>query len=120
MPEQNASSPAPPQNGGADTATPASEPTEVQVLNGGIEIDVVKIDGTSEKVKVRQLPISLIGEWGRNQAGENEADLIELLCDKIDRTTAFHLQNERMTEMRVLQILQQAPLEQIEAIEKRL
>jgi ABC-type dipeptide/oligopeptide/nickel transport system ATPase component len=102
-----------------DTAA-AAEPTELQILNGGIEINVVKIDGSSEKVKVRQLPISLIGEWGRNQGGENEAYLIELLCDRVDRTTAYHLQNQRMIEMRTMQILQQAPFEQMEPIEKRL
>jgi hypothetical protein len=108
-------SPAPAENAGAAPAV-----TEPEILNGGIELDVVKIDGSSEKVKVRQLPISLIGEWGRNQGGDNEAYLIELLCDKVDRTTSFHLQNARMIEMRVMQILQQADFKQMEPIEIRL
>ena len=110
---ENESSPAPPENGGAEV-------TELQILNGGIEIEVVKIDGGQEKVKVRQLPISVLGEWGRNQGGEAEAYLVELLCDKVDRTTVHHLQNALMIEMRVQQILMQAPVEQIEPIEKRL
>jgi hypothetical protein len=94
--------------------------TDAQILNGGIEIEVAKIDGSLEKVKVRQLPISIVGEWGHNQSGENEAYLIELLCDKVDRATTFHLRNAQVAEMRVLQILQQAPFEQIEPIQKRL
>ncbi len=104
---------APAENAGAD-------PTELQVLNGGIEIEVVKIDGSAEKVKVRQLPISLIGEWGRNQGAENEAYLVELLCDKVDRATEYNLRNARLTEIRVLQILQQAEFKQMAAIELRL
>lgn len=119
MAEENQSATAPPENGGAAPAS-ASPVTELQILNGGIEIEAIKIDGSSEKVKVRQLPISneQLGAWGRVQ--DDEAYLVELLCDRLDRTTAFHLQNARMVEMRVLQILQQAPFEQTEAIEKRL
>jgi hypothetical protein len=123
MSEENQPSPAPPGNGGADPSAildpPSSPPvSELTVLNGGIEIYAVKIDGGQEKVKVRQLPISLVGEWGRSQG--DEAHLVELLCDKLDRTTSFHLQNARLIEMRLQMILQQAPFEQTEAIEKRL
>jgi hypothetical protein len=111
MNDEKESATASPENGGA-------APTELQVINGGIEIDAVKIDASSERVKVRQLPISLLGEWGRSQG--DEAYLIELLCDKLDRTAFHHLTNARMTEVRVLQILQQADFKQIEQIEKRL
>lgn len=106
------------QNETAEAAT--AEPSELQIINGGIEITVTKIDASSEKVKVRQLPISLIGQWGQNQGSEFEAYLVELLCDKIDSATVYHLQNARMIDIRVLQILQQAPFDQIDAIEKRL
>jgi hypothetical protein len=102
-----------------ETANPnPPEPNELEILNGGVEITVVKIDGSQEQVKVRQLPISLMGEWGRCQG--DEAHLIELLCDRLDRTAFYHLTNARMTEMRVQSILQQASFAQIEAIEKRL
>jgi len=111
MSDENQSVTAPPFLGGA-------VPSELQIINGGIEIDAVKIDGGSERVKVRQLPIALLGEWSKSQG--DEAHLVELLCDKLDRTTVYHLANARMTEMRVLTILQQAPFAQIEEIEKRL
>lgn len=97
-----------------------AEPSELEIINGGIEIEAIKIDRSAEKVKVRQLPVSLLGEWGRNQGSENEAYLVELLCDKLDRGLDYNLRNARMTEMRVLQLLEQAPFEQIETIEKRL
>lgn len=116
MADENSSSSAPPENGGADPGAVS----ELQVLNGGIEIDVVKIDGSSEKVKVRQLPISLIGEWGHNQGAENEAYLVELLCDKVDRSRVYNLRNARMTEVRVMQILQQADFKQLADVERRL
>lgn len=102
-----------------DEKTSTTEaPSELEIINGGIELDVVKIDGGSERVKVLQLPISRIGEWGNCQG--DEAYLIELLCDKLDRSTAHNLTNARLSEMRVQTILFQAPLEQIDAIEKRL
>jgi len=105
---------------GVSPAPAAAPITDLQIIGGGIDIDAVKIDGTLEKVKVRQLPIALLGEWGNSQGQENEAYLIELLCDRVDRATSYHLTNARLAEMRVQSILFQAPIEQIEAIQKRL
>jgi hypothetical protein len=106
------------ENQPAHEIADAGPATELQILNGGIEIDAVKIDGSQEKVKVRQLPPRLLGEWGNCQG--DEAYLVELLCDKLDRSRDYHLVNARMTEMRVQMILQQADFKQIEAIETRL
>lgn len=50
---------------------------------GAIEITVTKRNGAQEKVKVRQLPIRLLGEWSR--VIEEESALVELYCDQIDR-----------------------------------
>lgn len=105
------------------TTSPAAEAppvTELQVLNGGVEIDAALIDGTSERVKVRQLPIALQHQYGLNQGAANEAYLIELLCDRLDRTTTHHLSNAYLAEMRVREILRQASFAQLEEIEKRL
>jgi len=116
MSDPTASSSAPPpQNGGA-----APTLTEEQILNGGIEINVIKIDGSSEKVKVRQLPISLTKRWAQLESQADEAGLVELLCDKIDRTTEHHINNLRLVEMRTQSILLQADIKQIEGIEKYL
>jgi hypothetical protein len=93
-------------------------PDELQILNGGVELDVVKIDAGSERVKVRQLPIALVGQWGTNQ--NDEAFIVELLCDRIDKSTQHHLQHARMAEFRVLQMLQSAKLDEMGPIETRL
>jgi hypothetical protein len=52
-----------PDEAQSSAASTASE--ELAVLNGGVEIDVEKIDGSLETVTVRQLPISLVGQWRR-------------------------------------------------------
>lgn len=49
-------------------------------LVGGVEMTAQKLDGTTEAIKVRQLPVRLLQEY----AGKigNEADMVELFCDK--------------------------------------
>jgi hypothetical protein len=89
-----------------------------QVINGGIEIEVQKINGSVEKVKVRQLPQRFIPDYGR--LGDNESDLVELLCDKIDNSTGYHMRNAIIIEQRLLEIQKTAVLEQMPKIEERL
>lgn len=96
----------------------ASGASEEEIIAGGVDYDAVKIDGTSEKVFVRQLPFSLIPEFGNLQG--DEAALIELLCDKSDRSAVYHINNLRAAEYRVQQLMAKAAFEQIEAYEKRL
>lgn len=58
-----------------------SEKTDgVTVLLGGKDVYVPKLDGTTEQVKVRQLPIRLFPEYLKKF--DDEAATIELLCDK--------------------------------------
>jgi hypothetical protein len=94
------------------------EPTGLEVLNGGIEITAVKIDGSQEQVKVRQLPISLVSEWGNMQG--DEAGLTDLLCGKRDRSLQWRQRNAHALELRLLDMLQRAEFEQLDKIEKRL
>jgi hypothetical protein len=105
-----------PDEAQSSAASTASE--ELAVLNGGVEVDVEKIDGSLETVTVRQLPISLVGQWRDSQA--DEAFIVELLCDRFDKSTQHHLAHARMSELRVMQMLRSAPFDQLEPIEKRL
>ncbi len=50
---------------------------------GGIEITIKKRSGAEEKVKVRQLPVRLLNDWSMSIG--DEATLVELYCDKIDK-----------------------------------
>jgi hypothetical protein len=85
---------------------------------GDAEITVHKIDGTEEEVKVRQLPVRLLEDWGRLQSQEGE--LVELLCGKQNGNAIWNIENERAVETRLLALLRQSPFDQIEFIEKRL
>src|SRR5688572_7418519 len=49
-------------------------------LLGGVEIEVKKLDGSTEKVRVRQLPVKLYPQY--LQSMQDEPKMIELLCDK--------------------------------------
>ncbi len=49
---------------------------------GGEEVEVTLRDGQTERVQVRQIPISLMGRF--SFALNNEAAAIELYCDKAD------------------------------------
>jgi hypothetical protein len=95
-----------------------AEPNDLEILNGGIEITVVKIDGSQEQVKVRQLPMSLVSEWGSMQG--DEAGLIDLLCGQRDRSFQWRLRNAQALELRLLDMLQRAEFSQLDNIEKRL
>lgn len=65
---------------------------QLAILNGGVEIEVTKIDSSKERVKVRQLPIRLIPEWMANLG--NEPRLIELYLNEntefVDRIVVEH------------------------------
>lgn len=54
--------------------------TKMATLLGGLEITVNKLDGTTEKVKVRQLPVRLLQAYLLKM--DDEAASIELFCDK--------------------------------------
>jgi len=53
---------------------------ELITIAGGVEIEVVRQDGSKETVKVRQIPISQMQKFAL--AIGNEAELIALYCDK--------------------------------------
>ena len=102
-----------------DTESPAHEPaSEIEIIAGGVTITVRKIDGSQEQVKVRQLPMRLVPEWAALQG--QEADLVELLCDKQDRSAQWRLRNARMSEERLLQLLRNASAEQVPPINEQL
>lgn len=98
----------------------ATEPEKDQltIINGRVEITAVKIDGSTEQVKVRQLPVRFRMDWGKLQS--EEAELVELLCDKQNRNAAWNIRNKRAIEAQLLQLLGQAQFEQINLIEQRL
>lgn len=53
---------------------------KMATLMGGTETTVEKLDGTSETVKVRQLPVRLLQSYLLKL--DDEAAAIELFCDK--------------------------------------
>jgi len=53
---------------------------ELVVLNGGVDVKVSHTEGTSEDVKVRQLPIRQMDRWA--ELAGNEPALVELYCGK--------------------------------------
>ena len=112
----------PPGDGGTSSASPAAEaapePTELQVLGGGVEITVTKIDQSSEAVKVRQLPWRDLPSFGSLQG--DEAALAEFLCGKQRTGVTERLRNAHITEYRLTELIRQAEFEQIPAIEKEL
>jgi len=58
-----------------------NEPTELQIILGGVHVEAKMRDGKTEEVKVRQLPTRLLlGKWTTLQG--DEAGLVELYCDK--------------------------------------
>ena len=50
------------------------------IINGGVEISIIKLDGTAESVKIRLLKINQFSSY--LQAVESEEKTAELLCDK--------------------------------------
>ena len=56
--------------------------SELQTIFGGREIEIRLADGTTDKVKVRQLPIRLLGQYA--DLHTDEPALVELLVGKPD------------------------------------
>lgn len=50
------------------------------ILNGGVEIEVTRLDGTPDLVKVRQLPLRHMAKYGDIQGDEGK--IIELVTGK--------------------------------------
>jgi hypothetical protein len=75
------------------------------IVLGAVEIEVeFRGDGSKEKVQVRQLPIRLLNDWS-HMLGD-EASLVELYCDKIDkvrRAQLLKLSGETLALMRLQQ-----------------
>ncbi len=88
------------------------------VILGGVEVEARLRDDTIEKVKVRQLPISLIDQWVTLQG--DESSLVELYCDRRDNAIAGRLQLLRVQELRLLAILGNAEPEQFDGLDERL
>jgi hypothetical protein len=55
---------------------------ELITIAGGVELEVTHLDGTNETVKVRQIPISKVQQLLFALGVANEADCLELYCDK--------------------------------------
>ena len=53
---------------------------ELITIIGGVDLEVEHLDGSKESVKVRQIPVSKIQQFAF--ALGNEAEMIELYCDK--------------------------------------
>ncbi|MGI9171915.1 MAG: hypothetical protein ACR2F0_01215 [Chthoniobacterales bacterium] len=94
------------------------ELTELEIINGGVVITVVKTDGSQEQIKVRQLPIGDLPEYA--QLHGDERALVELLAGKQDRSVVWKLRNARATEERFLALLANASFEQTAVLEKEL
>ncbi len=59
-----------------------NEPTMTTAI-GGKEFEVLMLDGSTQAVKIRQLPIRLlVGRWAQLQG--DEAALVELYCDEAE------------------------------------
>lgn len=101
-------------------ATDVGEPTEMEILAGGVDSEVVKIDKTSERVKVKLLVWSELPEYGAFVSNRDEASQAELLCGKIDKSRNYNLSNARSTEQRFLGLLRETPIDKQEDVEKRL
>ena len=52
----------------------------LQIINGGVEINVTHLDGTVERIKVRQLPLRQLSNYG--DALSDETKLCQLLTSK--------------------------------------
>lgn len=98
--------------------TSPTGPTEMEILNGGVLVEIIKSNGSVEQVKVRQLPIGDMPEYGGLQG--NERALIELLCGKQNRALSIRLRNAHLTEERLQGLLATATLENTIAIEKEM
>lgn len=101
-------------------AAASDGPTDLEILKGGVEIDVVKIDKSSERVKVRILPYDKRQTYGDLMLNRDEASLAELLCGKSDRTSVFNLQNALGHEQRLLTLLRDTPPDKAGEVEQRL
>jgi hypothetical protein len=64
----------------ADGSASQSDASEIITIAGGVEMEVTHADGSKERVKVRQIPISKIQQFV--VALSDEASAIELYCDK--------------------------------------
>lgn len=69
---------------------------ELIVIAGGVDLEVTRLDGTRETVKVRQIPISKFNEYIRTMG--DEAGTIELYTDRkkewidtLDTPSAFKI-----------------------------
>lgn len=56
------------------------ESNKLVSLTGASDYDAVKRDGTTEPVKIRQLPIKLLPKYASAQ--DDELQMAEVLCDK--------------------------------------
>lgn len=63
----------------------------LQTALGAVEVDAKFRDGQSDKVKVRSLPIRLLGLWGECQG--DEAALVELYCGELDEKKFRQMRN---------------------------
>ena len=60
--------------------SPGRTLTAFEIISGGVEIKVKHLDNSEETVKVRQLPLRHIAEYGNIQS--DEAKVIELVTGK--------------------------------------
>ena len=53
---------------------------DLVIINGGVEITVMRLDGAEETVKVRQVPLRHMAQYGSAQG--DEAKIIEVVTNK--------------------------------------
>lgn len=102
----------------ADAETPAaSPPTDFEIIDGGATIDIEMHDGTRDRVKVLLLTVrglELLADLNL------QSDIAEHYCGKRDKSAAWNLRNAYIAQDRLQQLLQNAEIDQIDAIEKKL
>lgn len=106
-----------------ENVVPFTEPTELEIINSGVEREIAMLDGTKETVKIRQVPFRSIGMWGDLARSGDEAALVEFLCGKSDgaRAASMELHHKRAVEDQLLIALKNKTTpETIEAMEKAL
>lgn len=88
------------------------------IILGGVVIEAKFRDGSTDEVKVRQLPIECMSEFAILEA--DQAGLVELYCDRQDKLTPQRLAVLRTQELSLLDLLGKADPEQFEGLDARL
>ena len=97
-----------------------NEPSELEILAGGAEINALKIDKSIEKVKVRILDYDKLQSYGDLTLNRDETSIAELLCGKSDHTNIYAMAGARAHEQRLLDLMRETPFEKQSEVETKL